>query len=300
MPERLKILLISPGSNYSHDEHRFFRFPPLNLAVLAALAPENEYCVIDENIAPVDMEAPAVKSADLVGITVMTTQAPRAYQVADELRRCGKTVVMGGMHVSALPEEGLEHADCVVIGEAEGLWPQLLDDFRRTRLEKVYRSSEFCDMRGLPVPNRSLFDRKHYLGYNTIHVSRGCPFNCSFCSVSHFFGARYRFRPVEEVIEEIEEIIRLDNVSLLRRAVAALWGRPAVQPVAFLDDNIFGSKDYAENLFQKLVPLRIYWGGQASINIARPENEHLLKLAAKSGCRFLFVGLESMDEEALA
>lgn len=294
-----KIVLISPTATRPGFISKFFRFPPLNLALLASLAPAYNYKIIDENTDSVDCELEEIEEADIIGLTAMTAQAPRAYELADRFRSMGKTVIMGGMHVSALPEEALEHSDAVVIGEAEGIWPRLLEDYQEGKLKRIYKNKELPDLSGLPIPRRDLLKRKNYLGFNTLHVSRGCPFNCSFCAVSRFFGTRYRFRPVNEVIEEIESMIEVDRISFWRKAMAKLWNKASANPFAFLDDNIFGQKEYTRKLFEALIPLRIFWGSQATVNMARPENEDLLKLAAESGCRFLFVGFESIDQSSI-
>ena len=294
-----KIVLISPTSTRPGFISKSFRFPPLNLALLAALAPGYSYKIIDENIDGVDLEPEEIKEADLIGLTVMTAQTPRAYELADRFRRMGKTVIMGGMHVSAMPEEALEHSDAVVVGEAEGLWPKLLEDYEEGKLKKIYKTKELPDLSGLPIPRRELLKRKNYLFPNTLQVSRGCPFNCSFCAVSRFFGKRYRFRPVKEVIKEIEKMIEADKMGVWRKTVAKFWNKMNTSVFVFLDDNIFGKADYARELFKALRPLKILWGSQTSVNIARSENEDLLKLAAESGCRFLFVGFESVDQSSI-
>jgi len=294
-----KIVLISPTSTRPGLISKFFRFPPLNLALLAALAPEYNYKIIDENIDEVDLESEEVKEADLIGLTVMTAQAPRAYELADKFRKMGKTVVMGGMHVSAMPEEAIRHCDAVVVGEAEEVWPKLLRDWERGKLKKIYKSKELPDLSGLPIPRRELLKRKNYIVPNTLQVSRGCPFNCSFCAVSRFFGKRYRFRPVKEVIKEIEKMIETDKTSCWRKIMAKFWNKMDRNVFAFLDDNIFGQADYARKLFKALIPLKILWGSQTSVNIAKPENEELLELAAESGCKFLFVGFESVDQSSI-
>ncbi|GAH52449.1 unnamed protein product, partial [marine sediment metagenome] len=206
---------------------------------------------------------------------------------------------MGGMHVSAMPEEALEHSDAVVVGEAEGLWPKLLEDYEEGKLKKIYKTKELPDLSGLPIPRRELLKRKNYLFPNTLQVSRGCPFNCSFCAVSRFFGKRYRLRPIKEVIKEIEKMIEADKMGVWRKTGSKFWNKMNTSIFVFLDDNIFGKADYARELFKVLIPLKILWGSQASVNIARSENEDLLKLAAESGCRFLFVGFESIDQSSI-
>jgi len=294
-----KIVLISPTSTRPGLISKFFRFPPLNLALLAALAPEYNYKIIDENIDGVNLESEEIKEADLIGLTVMTAQAPRAYELADKFRKMGKTVIMGGMHVSAMPEEAIRHCDAVVVGEAEKIWPKLLEDYERGKLQRIYKNKELPDLSGLPIPRRELLKRENYIVPNTLQVSRGCPFNCSFCAVSRFFGKRYRFRPVKEVIEEIEKMIEADHASCWRKIAAKFWNKMNRSVFAFLDDNIFGQADYARKLFKALIPLKILWGSQTSVNIARPENEGLLELAAESGCKFLFVGFESIDQSSI-
>lgn len=237
--------------------------------MVAGLTPESwEVRIVDEAVEPLDLDL----EADLVGITVMTPLAPRAYQLADHFRRRGTPVVLGGIHPTVLPDEAARHADAVVVGEAEEVWSEVVRDAARRRLRRFYRPARRPDLTGLPLPRRDLFRPGAYLATATVQTSRGCPFACDFCSVTRFFGRTYRWRPVDEIIRE---------VSSLGQGVAL-----------FVDDNIFGAPARARELFQRLAPLRIRWIGQSSINIAR--NLELLKLAAKSGCRGLFIGLESL------
>lgn len=244
-------------------------FPPLGLAVVAGLTPDTwGVRILDEAVEPVPLDL----EATLVGLTVMTPLAPRAYELADHFRQRGVQVVLGGIHPTVLPQEAARHADAVVIGEAEGVWSQVLKDAARRRLRRVYRSAERPDLADLPLPRRDLFKEGAYLTTATAQTSRGCPFSCDFCSVTRFFGQTYRCRPVEETIREV--------------------GNLSEKIVFFVDDNIFGAPARARELFQRLIPLGLTWVGQSSINIAR--NLELLKLAARSGCRGLFVGLESL------
>ena len=283
----MKILLISPTWKRKIAARRLqrdkiFKFPPHSLLAVAALTPKDiEVEIIDENIEELDFD----KKADLVGITTMTASAPRAYEIADEFRKRGMPVVIGGIHATALPEEAAEHADAVVIGEAEGCWENLLEDFKKKGkegLSKFYRNSEFPDPSKIPIPRRELLEGKGYLLSRFLQISRGCPFNCSFCSVSRFFGKRYRFRPIKDVIEELKGMI---GKSLRTRFVG------------FLDDNIVGNVSYAKKLFRALIPYKVLWAGQSSINIAH--DDELLELAAKSGCKGLFIGFESISEKSL-
>lgn len=263
---RRRLVLISPSQRTGERA----LFPPLALGVIAGLTPEEDWdvSIVDEAVERVDLDQPA----DLVGITAMTPLAPRAYELADTFRRRGVQVVLGGIHPSALPEEAARHADAVVIGEAEGVWGQVLQDAARRRLRRFYRSRARPELAGLAPPRRELFQPGAYLTTATVQTSRGCPFSCDFCSVTRFFGRSYRCRPVPDIVNELDS---------LRQRV-----------VFFVDDNIFGAPARAKELFRSLVPLGLTWVGQSSINIAR--NAELLRLAARSGCRGLFIGLESL------
>ncbi len=251
-------------------------FPPLGLLTVAGLTPkEHEVRLVDEAIEDIDFKAPA----DLVGITCNTSTSPRAYQIADKFRECGKTVILGGIHATALPEEALEHSDAVVAGEAEGIWPKLLTDFQSRELQPIYRHESLPGLGGYSFPRRDLMAPGGYWLRNTVQTTRGCPHNCEFCSVTKFFGRTYRTRPVDEVIEEVK----------------SLEG----DLVLFVDDNIMAVPSFAEQLFEGLMrlPKKIRWYSQASINMMR--NPELLKLASRSGCRGLFIGLESIFPEIL-
>ncbi len=249
-------------------------FPPMSLAVLGSLTPEDiEVEVVDENIGKHDFDAPA----DLVGITSITATAPRAYRVAGEYRRRGVPVVMGGMHASALPEEALKHVDAVVVGEAEGIWERVLEDAARGEMSGIYRADERPSLEHLPPPRMDLFDPSRYITTNLVQTSRGCPNACSFCAVTRFFGRTYRMRPVADVVAEVS---RLKNRLIL-----------------FVDDNIAGHRQRAKELFRGLRPLGIQWLGQSSLAIA--EDDELLQLASDSGCIGLFIGFESLNPENL-
>ncbi len=248
--------------------------PPLNLCMVAAYVPEDcEVSITDECVEGIDFE----KDVDLVGLTAFTNTAPRAYEIADVFRRQGVTVVMGGIHASTIPEEALEHCDAVVVGEAEGAWQRLVSDFSQGRLERIYQNDQLASLEGLPLPRRDLLQRDDYVTINTVQTTRGCPHNCSFCSVTRFNGRTYRFRPVHEVIEEIER----------------LPSRNAF----IIDDNIFSHRGRTRKLFEAMTPLGIRWGSQCTISIAHDPD--MLELAAKSGCIGLAIGLESFCEDSL-
>ena len=272
----MKLELIAPAINENRRKHRKALVPPLGLAEVAALTPADvEVSLTDEKVTVVDFQ----KETDLVGITALTMTAQRAYEIADAFRARGVKVVLGGIHPSVLPEEASQHADAVVIGEAEDIWPNLIADFKANKLQKIYRQHERPSMINLPFPRRDLFSKGAYLFRNTIFTTRGCPYSCSFCTVTSFFGHTYRCRPVEEVVKEIET---LDKKKL----------------VVFLDDNIVGNPKFAKELFRALVPFKIKWVSQCSVTIAR--DDELLKLAADSGCIDLWVGFESLSPTNLS
>lgn len=275
----MKIRLIDPASEesllrHSRRELKTLWFAHLSLTTLAALTPEGiDVAITDENVDPVDFE----EDVDLVGITGMTIHAQRAYEIAQPFRQRGIPVVMGGPHASALPEEAKAHMDAVVIGEAEDVWKDVLADAKRGSLNPFYQAKEFCSMNDAVHPRLDLLKKGAYMTTSCVQTSRGCPFQCDFCYVTRFFGNTYRCRPVDEVIEEIKGL--KDDFIVL------------------VDDNITGNSSYARELFTKLIPLKKQWAGQSSITIAK--NDELLRLAAKSGCVSLFLGIESLSPENL-
>jgi radical SAM superfamily enzyme YgiQ (UPF0313 family) len=248
--------------------------PPMSLPVLASLTPPDvDVHLVDEHVEAVDLN----EGADLVAISCMTAAAPRGYKIADHFRARGIPVVMGGMHPSALPEEAARHADAVVVGEAENQWPQVFADFAAGRPKRLYRADERPDLTDLPIPRRDLLRADRYLTVNLVQTARGCPNACKFCSVSPTFGRRYRFRPIPEVIEEV-------------RSLGTRW-------IAFPDDNIVANSARAKELFEALIPLKLRWVSQGDLTMAR--DEELLRLMARSGCTWMFVGLESVSQESL-
>jgi radical SAM superfamily enzyme YgiQ (UPF0313 family) len=272
----VKLELIVPATQENIRRKKKGLIPPLGLAMVAAVTPpEVEISLTDENVTDIDFK----KEIDLVGITALTVTAPRAYEIADNFRARGVKIILGGAHPSALPDEASQHADAVVIGEAEGIWPNLINDFKANKLQRVYRQSERPSLVNLPIPRRDLFAKGAYYVTNTISTTRGCPYSCSFCSVSSFFGHTYRCRPVEEVLKEIETLNQKEFI-------------------VFVDDNIVGNPKFAEELFRALLPYKIKWVSQASVMVAR--NDELLKLAAASGCMDLFIGFETLSPANLA
>jgi radical SAM superfamily enzyme YgiQ (UPF0313 family) len=206
----------------------------------------------------------------------MTANAPRAYYLTQEFKKRGKTVVLGGVHPTILPDEALQYADSVVIGEAEGVWHQLLKDFQNNNLKKKYHQPE-PDISTYVPKNFSSLKSRRLFNIIPIMTTRGCPYDCDFCCVTDLFGKKIRHLPISNVIRDIKE--------------------SKARNFMFLDDNIIGDKKYAKELFEALIPLNIHWVGQASISFAK-DNE-LMQLAADSGCKNLFIGLESVCEEQM-
>jgi len=251
--------------------------PNLAFPILAALSPPDvEITFTDDLLTPINLEK-GLKEVDLVGITVLTKTALRAYEIADAYRKKGIPVVLGGIHPTALPEEAKGHADSVVMGEAEEVWPCLIEDFRTGKLKSFYHQERFTELSMVPRPRREILPRKGYFPIDVIQVTRGCPSRCEFCSVRKFFGDSYRFRPISKVVEEMRNLRhRLIMVN---------------------DDNILGNPSYSKDLLKALVPLKKKWIGQASLSGLR--NAENVALLAKSGCIGLLIGFESLSKSNL-
>src|SRR5262245_26483140 len=247
----------------------------MGLGVLAALTPpEDEIVYTDEVVRRFDPEHD-LKDIDLVGISVDSRTARRCYDIADAYRRRGVKVVLGGIHATACPDEAREHADSVVVGEAEDAWPLLLDDARRGALRPIYRPA-LPDLAGRPAPRRDLFRSRRYIPFQVVQTMRGCPYPCEFCSVSTANGTTMRFRPADDVLAELAGLGRL---------------------IMFGDDNVMIHRAYSKDLFTRMIPLGKHWIGQCSLAaVRRLEN---VKLMAESGCRALFVGFESIDDSTV-
>lgn len=272
----MKIELITAESEESRNLRKFrlIQFPQLTMLLIAALTPkEVEIHHTDEIVEEVDYD----RKADLVAITLNTPAAFHAYRIADRFRKKGAIVVLGGPHVTALPKEAKKHADSVVIGEAEDTWPQLIEDFKAGVLKPVYVSKHSCNLKGLPWARRDLIVKRAY-GRGVIIATRGCnKGSCDYCSIKLMYGNKMRFRPVKEVAAEVNSI--------------------SGKAVIFWDDNISADPLYAKKLFRFIVPYRKWWTSQATADIAW--DDEFLNLAAESGCKALFLGLESINQQSL-
>src|SRR6266567_6030869 len=252
---------------------RLIRFPQLTMPLLAAYTPEHwEVGHTDEIVQRVDFE----KKIDLAGITANTPAAPHAYALAREYRKRGVAVVIGGPHATLLPEEALRHADAVVAGEGELVWPRVLSDFEQGKLAGIYRSCALPDLQNMPAPRWDLIKGRVY-GKGVTIATRGCPFACDYCTIPQMYQRRMRYRPVGEIVDEIK---RMPDRALI-----------------FWDDNIGANRDYAKELFTAIAPLKRWWTSQCTADVAC--DDEFMTLAAKSGCKALFLGLETISQASL-
>jgi radical SAM superfamily enzyme YgiQ (UPF0313 family) len=271
----MKLLLVSPRSSEKKSPVGF-KVPQLALHILAALTPEDiDVSVVDEQVGDIDFS----QEYALVGISIMTATARRGYQLARIFRAEGSKVVLGGIHASVMPEEAINHADTVVVGEAENSWPILIEDFKNNSLKKFYKY-DLPDLSKAPLPKRDIGIDRSILGYKWpgFYTTKGCPYNCEFCSVSSVYGRRIRHLPIPLVTRDIENAQSRIFLSL--------------------DDNVIADPKYARDVFEALAPQKIEWGGQSTIKIAK--DKELLRLCRKSGCRGLFIGLESVSIKSMS
>jgi radical SAM superfamily enzyme YgiQ (UPF0313 family) len=252
----------------------------LAIPVLLSLTPdEHDVRVFDENIEDIDYDWPA----DLVGITVRTMFAVRAYHIADNFRQKGIKTVLGGIHPSMCNGEALQFCDSLVIGEAEHVWQDLLKDAQAGQLKRIYKAKHPADLTAFPKPVRSKLSMNRYLA-DILQTTKGCPFQCEFCSVYSYDGQRIRHKTIVQVLKEITEIYNSNN-SFKKKSVF------------FADDNIIGDKKYARELFAVIKPYNLNWSCQASINVSKDDD--LLKLMKESGCGAILIGLESISDQNL-
>ena len=275
----MHVHLIAP----SNEDSTYIK--PLWASTLAAHTPDDvEVTFRDDGLEPIDLDK-THDAPDLVGISVSSKTACRAYAIADAYRKRGSKVVLGGIHVTALPEEGLAHADAVFSGEAEFLWQTVIEDAKKGKLgastslmhRNIYKNKEWPRLENLPLPKRDIIPSTlRYVPFDVVQTTRGCPFPCEFCSVSTYNGTTSRFRPVKEVIAELE----------------------TVGPrVLFGDDNVMIHQKYSHELFEAMVPMQKHWVAQASLAaLHRVEN---IDVMARAGCKALFIGFESVDDVAV-
>jgi radical SAM superfamily enzyme YgiQ (UPF0313 family) len=275
----MRLTLVHPciGRRRGQPYIRTWQMEPLAPATLAGLTPRDRDTQIrfyDDRTEDIPYDEPT----DLVALSVETYTAKRSYQIASEFRRRGVPVVMGGFHPTLVPEEASDYAESIVIGEAEGVWPRVIDDFRNGRLQRVYRQPQarrpsLADLR----LDRSIFAGKRYLPVGLIEAGRGCQFRCEFCAVQSYFSNTQTRRPIEDILDEVKRI-----------------KKPLI---FFVDDNITSNMDQAKEFFRALIPLKIRWVSQASINAAH--DEEFLRLIKESGCQGLLIGFETLNPETL-
>jgi radical SAM superfamily enzyme YgiQ (UPF0313 family) len=272
----VRIALLSPkGPLYRHRGGIFkknLRYAPLTLSTLAALVPpelDAEITILDEGVMEVDVTR---LEADLVGMTVITGTAPRAYDLAAQLRARGIPVVLGGPHVTLIPEDAQPHADAIVVGYAEESWPRLLRDFAAGQLQPRYDQIANLSLAGMPFPRRDLMRRSSYITTHVFEATRACIHRCDFCVVPAAWGTKPLQKPVEEVVADIRQHY--------------------AKRIIFIDLNLIADRDYAARLFEALIPLKVSWFGLATTLLAR--DRPLLELAARSGCSGLLMGFESI------
>ncbi len=267
----MRITLIYPavGRKEGSDYVKAWQMQPLSMAVLAGITPAAvEVRFYDDRLEAIPYDEPT----DLVAISVETFTALRAYRIARQFRARGVPVVLGGYHVTLLPDEARQEADAIVIGDAESVWPQILEDAGHRQLQPVYRGHKRRNLAGQQL-RREIFNGKRYQKITLVEFARGCNFNCDFCSITAYHQASQSHRPAAEVVAEMEAT--------------------GSRQFFIVDDNIVSQPEMVRQLCRELVPLGISWVGQASIHVA--QDDELLELMVKSGCRGVLIGMESLD-----
>ncbi len=293
-----KIALINPKRPLQKDNFRIYDLfkrnkdrlklwfaPPLSLLTIASITPSDiNVTIIDEHFEEIDFE----EEYDLVGITAMTQQASRAYEIADKFKQRNVTVVMGGIHASVLPYEALNHVNTVFIGEAEDLWQAYLTELKLGNERQIYRSNKLFNLKRSILPRYELINFEQfnnlteYFKFLPVQASRGCPHDCSFCVTSKFYGKKIRKKEIEQIIKEIEYLRKLSNNAL----------------ILFVDDNLFVDRVFAKSLLREIIPLNIKYIAQSDVKVA--DDPELLRLAYLSGCMMIFIGFESINKQALS
>lgn len=269
----MRILLVNPKRvGRGQSSIRYMNSTPLSLPTLKALTPDDvEVKIVDENYDQI----PYDEHWDMVGVTVMLHVSPLAFEISKKFRKRGIKVVFGGFFPTLWYEEAKPYADTIVSGEAEAIWKDVIADLRKGELKPFYRADKLIDLKDIPFIKKEYFSEDD--GFYHIETTRGCPYNCDFCSVTAFYGAQFRHRPIDDVVRQVSEF--------------------KGKPIFFVDDNVTGHPKYAKQLFKELIPLKIKWSGQFSLNNA--DRTEVMELAAESGCQFLFTGIESLSLENL-
>ncbi len=272
----MKVTFIKP--TIGRKEHSLYvdegRMEPLMLGVLAGLTPEDvEVALYDDRMEAIPYDEPT----GLAAITVESYTARRAYEIAAEYRRRGVKVIMGGMHVTLLPEEAMAHADSIFIGDAETLWGQVVRDAQNGKLQRIYRAAPGIAQIGGVMPRRDIYKGKGYLPLSLMQFSRGCRFSCSFCAVSEYFGRKHYIRCIDDVLREIEQQER--------------------KFLFFVDDNIASDAGMLKELCRALIPMKVRWISQASLDIT--QDAELMRLMVDSGCLGHVMGFESITPASL-
>lgn len=272
-----RILLITPENReiHAHRKRQFNNFVQITMPYLAGFIDENRYDVslVDEY----NQNIPFEQEFDLIAITVNTPNASHCYRIAARYRQCGAKVVMGGPHATLMTDEAKQYCDYLVAGEAEEIWPQFLEDFYNGNAKSLYVCRHPPSLQGVPIARRDLIKRRKFTR-GAAFASRGCPYDCHFCSLKQIYCPSFRTRPIHEVIEDIRTIEQ--------------------EYFVFWDDNFFGNVEYTKQLLFELKPLRKKWAAQVTID--RCQNEELLSIAKEAGCLYLIIGIESFSSASLA
>lgn len=272
----MKITLIKP--NIGRREHSLYvddaSMEPLQLGILAALTPNDvDVVMYDDRLEAIPYSEPT----DLVAITVETFTARRSYEIADEYRKRGVKVIMGGIHVKLIPDEVRPHADSIMIGDAEDKWKEMIEDARNGQLKPEYICNPVCIPQKGIITRRDIFEGKKYMPITLLQFSRGCRFNCQYCASSVYFEQRHYTRDVDEVVQEIKAQKR--------------------KLLFFVDDNIVADREKAKELFRALIPLKVHWVSQGSIDML--DDDELMRLMVQSGCLGHVIGFESIKPESI-
>ena len=277
-PQLAELGLTLPG--FIERKEVIASLPSLGLLTLAAITPKNidvEYIEVDE----FSLQSALPGKFDMVAISSFTAQIDEAYALADKFRELGTCVVLGGLHVTALPDEAVSHADAIVIGQAEPVWQALIADFQSGCLRQVYDTREMrWSLEDAPIPRYELLDPKKY-NRITLQTQRGCPFHCEFCASSIMLSPTFRYKPVAKIIDEL-------------RRIKSIWPRPFIE---LADDNSFANKNQAKRIVRALAQEDIKWFTETDISVA--DDDELLLMLADSGCRQLLIGLESPSASSL-